>query len=79
MAKKNDKDKLIEIAARVLSIEPTMLKDALANSLETSIHKRNLELVTEMLNRERIEHEKEIKELKETITRYDAYVRRRNA
>jgi hypothetical protein len=72
MAKKNDKDKLIEIAAKVLSVQPTTLKEALENALEISVLKRNIAQLAEMLESERLQHENEIKELKAQIGRKDS-------
>jgi hypothetical protein len=67
MAKKNERDKLIDIAAKVLSIPPATLKEALDNALEISVLKRNLGQLAEMLESERLQHEKEIEELKQKL------------
>ena len=64
MAKKNTKEKLIEIAAGVLSMKPETLALAIDNALDVSILKRDNQLLAEMLIRERNQHENEIKELK---------------
>lgn len=65
MAKKTEKSKLIEIAAKVLSIEPKMLEQALDNALEISVLKRDNMLLAQMLNKERQDHEKEIASIRQ--------------
>lgn len=69
MSKKTEKDKLIDIAAKVLSIEPNVIKDALNNALDLSILKRDNEILKQTLLREREEHEKEIKLKEHRCTR----------
>ncbi len=67
MPKKTERDKLIEVAAKVLSIEPKALHEALENALEISVLKRDLHLLGEMLKSERQQHDDEIKRLKQQV------------
>ena len=58
MAKKNDKDKLVEIAAKVLGISPIRLSEALDASLDISVLKRDNMLLAEMYNKLKDDYEK---------------------
>jgi len=69
MQKKSDKDKLINIAAKVLSVPPATLKQALENALDVSILKRDNEMLKALIDNERKQHENEIQELKRQIRR----------
>ncbi len=69
MQKKSDKDKLINIAAKVLSIPPATLKQALENALDVSILKRDNEMLKALIDNERKQHENEIQELKRQVRR----------
>ena len=69
MSKKNEKDKLIDIAAKVLSIQPTILKQALENALDISILQREIQMLRDLINQQQQQHDNEIKELKRQLKR----------
>jgi hypothetical protein len=58
MAKKSDKDKLIEIAAKVLNMPAKNLADALDETLDRSVLKRDNMLLADMYNKLKDDYEK---------------------